>query len=54
MGIGINTNKMHFTSDIENIATSIQKEFGIEVDRDKVIVEFCNQFEEIIQRRING
>ncbi len=54
VGIGINTNKMHFTSDIENIATSIQKEFGIEVDRDKVIIEFCNQFEEVIQRRING
>lgn len=51
IGIGINTNKMNFTSDIENIATSIQKEFGIEVDRNKVIAEFCNQFEAVMERR---
>ncbi len=51
IGIGINTNKMNFTSDIENIATSIQKEFGIEVDRNKVITEFCNQFEAVMERR---
>lgn len=52
IGIGINTNKMNFTSDIENLATSIKKEFGIEVDRLKIIEEFCNQFEEAIKRRI--
>lgn len=51
IGIGINTNKMHFTSDIEKIATSIKKEFGIEVDRNKVIAEFCNQFEALMERR---
>ena len=47
----MNTNKMNFTSDIENIATSIQKEFGVEVDRNKVIAEFCNQFEAVMERR---
>lgn len=52
IGIGINTNKMNFTSDIENLATSIKKEFGIEVDRNQVIAEFCNQFEATIKRRI--
>ena len=29
IGIGINTEKMNFTDDIKNIATSIKKEFGI-------------------------
>ena len=29
IGIGLNTNKKHFTEDIENIASSIKKEFGI-------------------------
>ena len=52
IGIGINTNKMNFTSDIEDLATSIKKEFGIEVDRLKIIEEFCNQFEATIKRRI--
>lgn len=54
IGIGINTNKINFTSDIENLATSIKKEFGIEVDRNQVIAEFCNQFEATIKRRIEG
>lgn len=52
IGIGINTNKMYFTKDIQEIATSIQKEFGIKVDREKVITEFCNQFEKAINRRL--
>lgn len=51
IGIGINTVKMNFTEDIKGIATSIKKEFGIEVDRMKVISNFCNKFEEIIKRR---
>ena len=51
IGIGINTSKLNFTKDIENIATSIKKEFGIEVDRMKIISIFCNRFEEVIKRR---
>lgn len=46
VGIGINTIKESFSEDIINIATSIKKEFGIEVDRDTIIAEFCNRFEE--------
>lgn len=50
VGIGMNTNKEKFSEDIIDIATSIKKEFGIEVDRNKVIAEFCNRFEEIVNK----
>lgn len=52
VGIGINTLKTSFTEDIKDIATSIKKEFGIEVDRIKFISSFCNKFEEIIKKRM--
>ena len=51
VGIGINTKKKKFTDDIKNIATSIKKEFGIDVDTKKFIIEFCNQFEKEIEMR---
>lgn len=51
VGIGINTNKMKFSDDIKNIATSIKKEFEIEVDNLEIISEFCNEFEDVIIRR---
>ena len=51
IGIGINTMKTNFTDDIKNIATSIYKEFNIKIDREKIISNFCNEFEEIIKRR---
>lgn len=54
VGIGINTSKEHFTDDIKNIATSIKREFGVEVDIKEFITEFCNKFEiEIIRRSEN-
>lgn len=54
VGIGINTSKQHFTDDIKNIATSIKKEFDIEVEVQEFITEFCNKFEiEIIRRSEN-
>lgn len=52
IGIGLNTEKMNFTSDIKNIASSIKKEFGITVDRTEIVSSFCNKFEELIKRRI--
>ena len=52
IGIGINTEKMNFTDDIKNIATSIKKEFGIKVDRKKIITNFCEEFEKTLIRRI--
>ena len=53
IGIGINTEKMNFSNDIKNIATSIKKEFNIDVDRELIITEFCNKFEKTIIRRIS-
>lgn len=51
VGIGINTNKQYFTDDIKNIATSIKKEFNVNVDSKEFTSEFCNRFEkEIIKR----
>ena len=45
VGIGINTSKSHFTQDIQNSATSIKKEFNIDVNTLDFITEFCNEFE---------
>ncbi len=52
VGIGINTNKKIFTKDIENIATSIKKEFNIEINTQEFISEFCNKFEEELLKRM--
>ena len=51
IGIGINTNKLYFSDDIKDIATSIKKEFNIEINSLEFISEFCNKFEKIIQKR---
>ena len=52
IGIGINTRKLNFTEDIKNIATSIKKEFDIDVEERKIIMNFCEKFEKEINRRI--
>lgn len=52
IGIGINTNKQNFTQDIENIATSIKKEFGTEIKEEELITEICNEFEKVIMKKI--
>lgn len=54
IGIGINTNKQNFTDDINKIATSIKKEFNIEVDTKEFIAEFCNRFEKEIMKRMEN
>ena len=51
IGIGINLIQENFREDIENIATSIKKEFGIKIDNLELIMQFCNKFEKIIKRR---
>ena len=52
VGIGINTSKMNFTEDIKDIATSIKKEFNVDVVSEDFIAEFCNKFEKEILKRI--
>ena len=53
IGIGINTNKKSFNDEIKDIATSIRKEFNINVDTQSFVTEFCNRFEKEIFKRTN-
>lgn len=53
IGIGININKMIFSEDIKDIATSVRKEIpNINLDNLDIVAEFCNIFEEKINSRI--
>ncbi len=53
IGIGINTNQEKFTKEIEEIASSIKKEFGIQVENMEVINKFCELFEAKIIKNYN-
>lgn len=52
IGIGINTQKEKFTEDIQYLATSIKKEFNININAEEFISEFCNKFEGKLIKRI--
>ena len=52
VGIGINTLKMQFTDDIKDIATSVKKDFEVEIEAQEFISKFCNRFEKYILERI--
>lgn len=53
VGIGININKINFSDDIKEIATSVKKEFpNVKIDRLEVVSKFCNIFENILNKRI--
>ena len=53
VGIGINTNQEKFTKEIKDLATSIKKEFSINVENEAVITKFCELFEKkLIERNI--
>lgn len=53
MEFGINTNQEKFEKEISEIASSVKKEFNIEIDNQKVIAEFCNLFEnKLIERKM--
>lgn len=54
VGIGINTEKENFVDDIKDIATSIKKEFNIEINVKEFIAEFCNRFEKEIVKRMGN
>lgn len=49
IGIGINLRQIDFAEDIKDIATSIKKETGKEIDRIGFISEFCNRFEKVLE-----
>lgn len=48
IGIGINLCKQEFDQDLKDIATSIENEENVEIDRLEIITEFCNRFEKLI------
>ncbi len=48
IGIGVNTNQVNFSKKIADIASSVKKEFNIDVDNNDVIAEFCNLFEKVL------
>lgn len=52
VGIGINNSQLDFDDELKNIATSINKEFGIEINVSKFIGDFCNKFEKAICNRM--
>ncbi len=54
VGIGINNSQINFEKEIENIATSFKKEFGIVIDIESFLTEFCNKIEQVILKRIEG
>ena len=51
IGIGINTSQRIFNEEISKIATSIKKEFNVNVNVEDFIANFCNEFEKIIEKR---
>lgn len=54
IGIGINTSQTIFDKSIQEIATSIKKEFGINIDIEIFIEKFCEKFEKEILERIEN
>lgn len=53
IGIGINNSQLEFCEELENIATSLNKEFNVIVDVNEFISEFCNYMEINLEHRIN-
>lgn len=53
IGIGINNSQLKFGKELENIGTSINKEFGVSVDVDEFICEFCNYMEIKLKHRLD-
>lgn len=52
VGIGLNVNQENFAEDLSEIATSLKIEFGKNFDREEIIVEFLNQFEEKFEEMV--
>lgn len=46
IGIGLNVNQTEFINEIEEIATSLKKEYQTEFEKEKIIAEICNKIEE--------
>ena len=52
IGIGMNTNQLIFNEEIISLASSIKREFGIDVDNYRIINEFLIRFGNELDNRI--
>ena len=51
IGVGINTYMTFIPEELKKIATSIKNEYGVEIDNMRIIAEFCNDLEELYEKR---
>ncbi|MCL2860227.1 MAG: biotin--[acetyl-CoA-carboxylase] ligase [Oscillospiraceae bacterium] len=49
IGIGFNVNQEKFPEEINEIATSLKKEFKKDFEREKIVAEFLNRLENVVQ-----
>jgi len=49
-GVGININQVHFEGDFNYPPTSLKLELGQDVEREKVMADFLNNFEELVKK----
>ncbi len=52
IGVGLNVNQTNFQGEYNIIPTSLMKELGEPAQRERVLAEFLNEFEEIIEKGI--
>ena len=51
IGIGINIIKQDFPIELQGLASSIENETNIKTDRNIIIAEFCNRFEQLLIKK---
>lgn len=49
IGIGFNVNQMVFAEELQDVATSLKKEYNKEYEREKIIVNFLEKLELILE-----
>lgn len=50
IGIGFNVNEINFAKEIENIATSLKKEYNKQFNIEEILIEFITEFDDEIQK----
>ena len=50
IGIGLNINQVKFPNELSNIATSLKKEYGEELNREKIIEKICINLDNLYKK----
>lgn len=50
IGIGCNVNEINFAKEIQEIATSLKKEYQVEFNREEIIIGFLEELENILKQ----